>query len=154
MKKDIHPEYKEVVFQDVQSDFKFLTKSTMTSDEKIKWEDGKEYPLIKVEVSSASHPFYTGKKIFVDTAGRVEKFNQKYKAKQAAAKPPVKEEAPAAEAPKEEAPAAEAPKEEAPAAEESAAEESAEAPKEEAPASEESATKENKEDSTDESKES
>ena len=96
MKKDIHPEYREVVFQDVQSDFKFLTRSTMTSDEKIKWEDGKEYPLIKVEVSSASHPFYTGKKIFVDTAGRVEKFNQKYKAKQAAAKPTVKEEAPAA----------------------------------------------------------
>ena len=82
MKKDIHPEYKEVVFQDVQSDFKFLTRSTMSSDEKIKWEDGKEYPLIKVEVSSASHPFYTGKKIFVDTAGRVEKFNQKYKSKQ------------------------------------------------------------------------
>ena len=125
MKKDIHPEYKEVVFQDVQSDFKFLTRSTMTSDEKIKWEDGKEYPLIKVEVSSASHPFYTGKKIFVDTAGRVEKFNQKYKAKQAAAKPPDKEEAPAAVAPKEESPAAE-----------------------------ESATEENKEDSTDESKES
>ena len=140
MKKDIHPEYNEVVFQDVQSDFKFLTRSTMTSDEKIKWEDGKEYPLIKVEVSSASHPFYTGKKIFVDTAGRVEKFNQKYKAKQAAAKPTVKEEAPAAEAPKEEAPAAQAPKEEAPAAE---------APKEEAPAAEE-----NKEDSSDESKES
>ena len=96
MKKDIHPDYKEVVFQDVQSDFKFLTRSTMTSDETIKWEDGKEYPLIKVEVSSASHPFYTGKKIFVDTAGRVEKFNQKYKAKQSA-KPaaetkPVKEE--------------------------------------------------------------
>ena len=86
MKKDIHPEYKEVVFQDVQSDFKFLTRSTMTSEEKIKWEDGKEYPLIKVEVSSASHPFYTGKKIFVDTAGRVEKFNQKYKAKQDATK--------------------------------------------------------------------
>ena len=163
MKKDIHPEYKEVVFQDVQSDFKFLTRSTMTSDEKIKWEDGKEYPLIKVEVSSASHPFYTGKKIFVDTAGRVEKFNQKYKAKQAAAKPPVKEEAPAAEAPKEDAPAAEetsteetveAPKEEAPAAEETSTEETAEAPKEEAPAAEESATEENKEDSTDESKES
>ena len=125
MKKDIHPEYKEVVFQDVESAFKFLTRSTMTSDEKIKWEDGKEYPLIKVEVSSASHPFYTGKKIFVDTAGRVEKFNQKYKAKQAAAKPPVKEEAPAAEAPKEEATAAE-----------------------------ESATEENKEDSIDESKDS
>ena len=134
MKKDIHPEYREVVFQDVQSDFKFLTRSTMKSDEKIKWEDGKEYPLIKVEVSSASHPFYTGKKIFVDTAGRVEKFNQKYNAKQAATKPPVKEEAPAAEAP--------------------ATEETAEAPKEEAPAAEESATEENKEDSTDESKES
>ena len=79
MKKGIHPEYREVVFMDVQSDFKFLTRSTMKSDEKIKWEDGKEYPLIKVEVSSASHPFYTGKKIFVDTAGRVEKFNLRYK---------------------------------------------------------------------------
>ena len=102
MKKDIHPEYREVVFQDVQSDFKFLTRSTMSSDEKIKWEDGKEYPLIKVEVSSASHPFYTGKKIFVDTAGRVEKFNQKYKAKQAVKQQEVKKEAPAAEAPKKE----------------------------------------------------
>ena len=120
MKKDIHPEYREVVFQDVQSDFKFLTRSTMSSDEKIKWEDGKEYPLIKMEVSSASHPFYTGKKIFVDTAGRVEKFNQKYKAKQAVKQQEVKKEAPAAEAPKEEvkeevkkeAPAAKAPKEE------------------------------------------
>lgn len=79
MKKNIHPEYKEVVFYDTQSDHKFLTKSTMTSNETIKWEDGKEYPMIKVEVSSASHPFYTGKKIFVDTAGRVEKFNRKYK---------------------------------------------------------------------------
>ena len=107
MKKDIHPEYREVVFQDVQSDFKFLTRSTMTSEEKIKWEDGKEYPVIKVEVSSASHPFYTGKKIFVDTAGRVEKFNQKYKAKQAAAKPPVKEETPAAEVTAEAPPAKE-----------------------------------------------
>jgi len=79
MRKDIHPEYKEVVFLDTSSDFKFLTKSTMTSKETIKWEDGNEYPLIKVEVSSASHPFYTGKKIFLDTAGRVEKFNKKYK---------------------------------------------------------------------------
>ena len=78
MKKDIHPQYKEVVFQDTSSDFTFLTKSTMTSDETIKWEDGNEYPLIKVEVSSASHPFYTGKKLFVDTAGRVEKFNKRY----------------------------------------------------------------------------
>ena len=81
MKKDIHPEYNEVVFLDTTSDFKFLTKSTMTSKETIKWEDGNEYPLIKVEVSSASHPFYTGKKIFLDTAGRVEKFNRRYKKK-------------------------------------------------------------------------
>lgn len=79
MRKEIHPEYKEVVFLDTTSDFKFLTKSTMSSDETIKWEDGNEYPLIKIEVSSASHPFYTGKKIFLDTAGRVEKFNKKYK---------------------------------------------------------------------------
>ena len=78
MKKGIHPKYSEVVFYDTQSDYKFMTKSTMTSKEKIKWEDGKEYPLIKIEVSSASHPFYTGKKIFVDTAGRVEKFKQRY----------------------------------------------------------------------------
>ncbi|MCR9249245.1 MAG: type B 50S ribosomal protein L31 [bacterium] len=79
MKKEIHPEYKEVVFLDTSSDFKFLTKSTMTSEETIKWEDGNEYPLVKIEVSSASHPFYTGKKLFVDTAGRVEKFNRRYK---------------------------------------------------------------------------
>ncbi len=81
MKKEIHPEYKPVVFQDLQSEFAFLTKSTMGSDETIKWEDGNEYPLIKVEVTSASHPFYTGKKIFLDTAGRVEKFNTRYKKK-------------------------------------------------------------------------
>ena len=150
MKKDIHPEYREVVFQDVQSDFKFLTRSTMTSEEKIKWEDGKEYPVIKVEVSSASHPFYTGKKIFVDTAGRVEKFNQKYKAKQAAAKPPVKEETPAAEVTAE-APAAEV------TAEAPAAEEVAEAPATEevaeAPAAEETAEAPAKEESTNSSKE-
>lgn len=78
MKKDIHPVYKEVVFLDTSSDFKFLTRSTMHAKDTIKWENGKEYPLIKVEISSASHPFYTGKKIFVDTAGRVEKFQQKY----------------------------------------------------------------------------
>ncbi|MCX2738597.1 MULTISPECIES: type B 50S ribosomal protein L31 [Pontibacter] len=81
MKKGIHPEYRQVVFQDMTSDFKFITRSTMTSDETITWEDGKEYPVIKVEVSSASHPFYTGKNIFVDTAGRVEKFNTRYKKK-------------------------------------------------------------------------
>ena len=78
MKKDIHPEYREVVFQDVQSDFKFLTRSTMTSDEKIKWEDGKEYPLVKLEISSASHPFFTGKQKLVDSTGRVERFKQRY----------------------------------------------------------------------------
>ena len=81
MKKDIHPAYREVVFLDTSSSFKFLTRSTLEAKETIKWEDGKEYPLIKVEISSASHPFYTGKKIFVDTAGRVEKFQQKYQKK-------------------------------------------------------------------------
>jgi large subunit ribosomal protein L31 len=78
MKKDIHPAYQEVVFLDTSSDSKFLTRSTMHTKDTIQWEDGKEYPLIKVEISAASHPFYTGKKIFVDTAGRVEKFQQKY----------------------------------------------------------------------------
>ena len=79
MKKDIHPTYREVVFLDTSSNCSFLTRSTLHSSETIKWKDGKSYPLIKIEVSSASHPFYTGKKIFVDTAGRVEKFNQRYK---------------------------------------------------------------------------
>lgn len=79
MKKDIHPNYREVIFHDTSSDAKFLTRSTIETKETMKWEDGKEYPLVKVEVSSASHPFYTGKKLFVDTAGRVEKFNKKYK---------------------------------------------------------------------------
>ena len=77
----IHPEYKEVLLHVTQSDYKFITKSTMTTKDTIKWEDGNTYPLIKIEVSSASHPFYTGKKIFVDTAGRVEKFNRRYKKK-------------------------------------------------------------------------
>jgi len=86
MKKDIHPNYQEVVFWDLSSDFKFLTCSTMTSKEKIKWEDGKEYPVIKVEISSHSHPFYTGKKVFLDTAGRVDKFNQRMAKKQQAKK--------------------------------------------------------------------
>ena len=79
MKKDIHPSYRKVVFLDTSSDSKFLTRSTVTAKETIRWEDGQEYPLVKVEISAASHPFYTGKKIFVDTAGRVEKFNRKYK---------------------------------------------------------------------------
>ncbi|TXK24751.1 type B 50S ribosomal protein L31 [Pontibacter qinzhouensis] len=79
MRKGIHPEYRKVVFQDTSSDYKFITRSTMNSSETITMEDGVEYPVIKVEVSSASHPFYTGKNIFVDTAGRVEKFNKRYK---------------------------------------------------------------------------
>ncbi len=78
MKKDIHPNYREVVFFDTSSNFKFITKSTISTSEKIKWEDGKEYPLVKVEVSSASHPFYTGKKLLLSNAGRVEKFRKKY----------------------------------------------------------------------------
>ena len=81
MKKNIHPEYKDVVFWDTSSDFKFLTRSTLKSKETTKWTDGKEYPVIKVEVSSASHPFFTGKKMFLDSAGRVEKFQKKYNTK-------------------------------------------------------------------------
>lgn len=81
MRKGIHPEYREVVFQDLQTDFKFVTKSTIKTEETIKWEDGNDYPLVKMEVTSDSHPFYTGKNIFLDTAGRVEKFNKRYKKK-------------------------------------------------------------------------
>lgn len=79
MKTGIHPEYREVVFQDIASDFAFLTRSTIESRETIKWEDGKEYPLIKVEISSKSHPFYTGKHKIVDSGGRVDKFKKRYK---------------------------------------------------------------------------
>ncbi|GAA0718809.1 type B 50S ribosomal protein L31 [Dokdonella soli] len=78
MKTDIHPNYKPVVFQDISSDFAFLTQSTMSSKDTIKWEDGQEYPLIKVEISSHSHPFFTGKQKIVDTAGRVDKFRRRY----------------------------------------------------------------------------
>ncbi|MCB1561475.1 MAG: type B 50S ribosomal protein L31 [Xanthomonadales bacterium] len=78
MKPEIHPNYREVVFQDLSSDFAFLTRSTIKSDETIKWEDGNEYPLVKVEVSSKSHPFYTGKHKIMDTSGRVDKFRRRY----------------------------------------------------------------------------
>jgi large subunit ribosomal protein L31 len=78
MKTGIHPEYKEVVFQDISSDFSFLTRSTIKSKETIKWEDGNEYPLIKVEVSSSSHPFYTGKHKMLDSGGRVDRFKKRY----------------------------------------------------------------------------
>jgi large subunit ribosomal protein L31 len=77
MKEKIHPEYNEIVVHDLSCDFKFVTRSTVKPREKITFE-GKEYPLLKVEVSSESHPFYTGKHKIVDTAGRVEKFRQKY----------------------------------------------------------------------------
>jgi large subunit ribosomal protein L31 len=78
MKKDIHPNYRDVVFWDLSSDFKFLTRSTIETSENITWEDGKTYPVYKVEVSSQSHPFYTGKNVLVDTAGRVDKFRKRY----------------------------------------------------------------------------
>jgi large subunit ribosomal protein L31 len=79
MRKGIHPEnYRLVVFKDMSNDTTFLTKSTAASKETIVWEDGKEYPLLKVEISNTSHPFYTGKSMFVDTAGRIEKFNKRY----------------------------------------------------------------------------
>jgi large subunit ribosomal protein L31 len=78
MKEGIHPEYRDVVFQDISADFSFLTRSTISAKETVKWTDGKEYPLVKIEVSSKSHPFYTGKQKILDTAGRVEKFRQKY----------------------------------------------------------------------------
>ena len=77
MKKDIHPEYREVVFVDVSNDFKFITRSTIQTREKITFE-GKEYPLVKIEISAESHPFYTGKYKMVDTAGRVDKFRKKF----------------------------------------------------------------------------
>ena len=84
MKKDGHPNYRKVVFVDVSNDYRFLTRSTVKTKDTTKWEDGNEYPLYKLDTSSESHPFYTGTQKMVDTAGRVEKFNQKYKAKQSA----------------------------------------------------------------------
>jgi large subunit ribosomal protein L31 len=77
MKNSIHPEYRDVVFHDLSCDFKFITRSTINTRETIDFE-GKQYPLIKIEVSAESHPFFTGKHKIVDTAGRVEKFRQKF----------------------------------------------------------------------------
>ncbi|MDR1974801.1 MAG: type B 50S ribosomal protein L31 [Bacteroidales bacterium] len=83
MKKNIHPkDYRSVVFKDMSNDFAFLSKSTIKTKDTIKWEDGSEYPLVKLEISSASHPFFTGKVKLVDTAGRVDKFMNKYKSRQ------------------------------------------------------------------------
>ena len=78
MKQDIHPQYKPVVFQDASANFAFLTRSTIRTNETIVWEDGETYPLARVEISSASHPFFTGKQKLVDTAGRVERFERRY----------------------------------------------------------------------------
>ena len=78
MKRDIHPEYRPVVFQDASANFSFLTRSTIRTNETIVWEDGETYPLARVEISSASHPFFTGKQKLVDTAGRVERFERRY----------------------------------------------------------------------------
>ena len=80
MKKDIHPkDYRFVVFKDMSNEYAFLTKSTVNTKDTIEWEDGKEYPLVKLEISNTSHPFYTGKMQLIDTAGRVDKFKTKYK---------------------------------------------------------------------------
>ena len=79
MKEGIHPDnYRLVVFKDMSNEYAFLSKSAAETKETIQWEDGNEYPLVKVEVSHKSHPFYTGKAQFVDTAGRIDKFRQKY----------------------------------------------------------------------------
>ncbi|QRV01525.1 type B 50S ribosomal protein L31 [Arcanobacterium phocisimile] len=78
MKKGIHPDYHPVVFRDRSADYTFLTRSTLTSENTIEWEDGNTYPVIDIEVSSASHPFYTGQRRILDTAGQVEKFNRRY----------------------------------------------------------------------------
>lgn len=78
MKPDIHPEYRPVVFQDTSNGWAFLTRSTIRTGDTIDWEDGRTYPLAKVEVSSASHPFYTGKQNIIDTAGRVERYRRRY----------------------------------------------------------------------------
>ncbi len=118
MKKDLHPtDYRPVVFQDTSSGFSFLTKSTAATQEKIKWEDGQEYPLIKVHISSASHPFFTGEEKIVDVEGRVDKFKARAMAAEKARQ--AKVDAAAKETAKKEKPA---PKkaEEAPKAEDSA----------------------------------
>lgn len=79
MKKDIHPSnYRSVVFKDMSNEYMFLGKSCANTKDTVKWEDGNEYPLIKLDISHTSHPFYTGKMMLIDTAGRVDKFAQRY----------------------------------------------------------------------------
>ncbi len=79
MKKGLHPDsYRVVVFKDMSNGTTFLSRSTANTKETLKWEDGNEYPLVKLEISSTSHPFFTGKNMLVDTAGRIDKFKKKY----------------------------------------------------------------------------
>ncbi|MFK7962810.1 MAG: type B 50S ribosomal protein L31 [Burkholderiaceae bacterium] len=78
MKEGIHPNYRDVVFQDMSNGSTFITRSTVSTRETIKWEDGNEYPLVKLEMTSESHPFYTGAQQRVRETGRVEKFRQKF----------------------------------------------------------------------------
>ena len=100
MRKDIHPEYREVLFHDTSIDMYFVVPSSLETDQTKEWE-GKTYPYFQLEVSSSSHPFYTGKQNLVDTAGRVDKFRKRFGNKKKAAsveEAPVEEEAPAEEA--------------------------------------------------------
>ena len=78
MKQGIHPDYHAVVFRDISAGIAFLTRSTVTSSTEIEWEDGNTYPIIDVDISSASHPFYTGKQKILDTGGRVARFEKRY----------------------------------------------------------------------------
>ena len=87
MKSDIHPEYRPVVFQDMSAGTSFITRSTITTSDTVTWEDGNEYPLAKVEISSESHPFFTGTMKIVDTAGRVERFEKRYGRRKSAEAP-------------------------------------------------------------------
>lgn len=87
MQKNIHPDYRPVIFRDRSADTAFLTNSTRTSERTVTWEDGREYPVIDVEVSAASHPFWTGRSGVVDTAGRIERFRRRYAGKVVTAHP-------------------------------------------------------------------
>ncbi|MDV3131888.1 type B 50S ribosomal protein L31 [Mycobacterium sp. 29Ha] len=78
MKPDIHPDYHPVVFQDATTGDAFLTRSTLTSERTVEWEDGRTYPLVVVDISASSHPFWTGSRRHIDTAGQVEKFRRRY----------------------------------------------------------------------------
>lgn len=82
VKKGIHPEYRPVVFRDAGADFAFLTRSTVETNKTIEWEDGNTYPLVELDISSASHPFYTGRQRIVDTGGRVQRFESRRRRRQ------------------------------------------------------------------------